>query len=211
MKARIEQLELQQFQLVSTHHTTTNIPLEDVLAAVGAVESTMEVDSPGEAATVEVKSEEEEITLESTFHPAVMESVFLDQQCLSSNSLPSTFLPPRPPATTTSSPTPLSFSAITLLLMRLLLLSLIPLSVLTRIYMKEWDNLLRTTLVKKMIVLPISAPATFNSLNTGSLFTGAEMGCANVFSSQVGNERGCFLSWSDGSMDKLIGNGWAVD
>jgi len=181
MKARIEQLESQQFQLVSTHHATTQIPLEDVLAAVGVVGSAMEVDSAGEAATVEVKSEEEESTHESTFHPAVMESVFLDQQCLSSNSLPSTCLPPPTPTTPTSSLTPPSFSATTLQLMHLLLLSLIPLSVLIRIYMKEGENsLLQTTLSKTMMVPPISAPATFNSLNTGSLFTGAETGCANV-------------------------------
>jgi flagellar motility protein MotE (MotC chaperone) len=197
MKARIEQLESQQFQLVSTHHSAT---LGDVLGAAATVGGAMEVDSPASEAVSEVKEEEEESCLEATFHPAVMESV-LDQQCLSSNSLSST----SPPlSTTTTIPSRLSRTLPTSSTITLLLISLILLSVLIRIYMKEEHSPLPAYLLK-MMVLPSSAPATFNSLNTGSLFTGAETGCAYVVSSRVGLERGCF-PWSVGSLDGLMGD-----
>jgi hypothetical protein len=195
MKARIEQLESQQFQLVSTHHSAT---LGDVLDAAATVGGSMEVDSPASEAVIKVK--EEESCLESTFHPAVMEPV-LDQQCLSSNSLSSTF---PPLSTTTIMPSRLSRTLPTLSTITLWLISSILLSVLIRIYMKEEHSPLPAYLLK-MMVLPCSAPATFNSLNTGSLFTGAETGCAYIFSSLVGLERGCF-PWSVGSLDGLMGD-----
>lgn len=199
MKARIEQLESQQFQLVSTHHSAT---LGDVLGAAATVGGAMEVDSPASEAVSEVKEdEEEESCLESTFHPAVMESVS-DQQCLSSNSLSSTS-PPLSTTMTTPTPSRLSRTLPTLSTITLLLISSILLSILIRIYMKEEHSPLPAYLLKTM-VLPRSAPATFNSLNTGSLFTGAEMGCAYVSSSRVGLERGCF-PWSVGSLDGLMG------
>ena len=68
---------------------------------------------------------------------------------------------------------------------------------------EEEDSLLQTTLLKKMMVPPISAPATFNSLNIGSLFTGAEMGGSNICSSGVAFDRGCFHSLSGRSMDEM--------
>jgi hypothetical protein len=199
MKARIEQLESQQFQLVSTHHSAT---LGDGLGAAATVGGAMEVDSPASEAVSEVKEEEEESCLESTFHPAVMESVS-DQQCLSSNSLSSTS-PPLSTMTMTTTPSRLSRTLPTLSTITLLLISSILLSVLIRIYMKEEHSPLPAYLLK-MMVFPLSAPATFNSLNTGSLFTGAETGCAYVFSSRVGLERACF-PWSVGSLDGLMGD-----